>query len=307
MPETHPARPRPSRSTIRKTYRFPARDRAPAFLWRDEAKGVASWRIDISFADGSPAVHATSKGERPRIGPIDPDCVADTNEPPKLNPQMAASHSWVPDRATWAVIKKHSVAGVATVAVAGFRASNPSGAVSRGSARISTSRDPVGAPIFYRDVPLMPSELERGVIKPLAAEAIPLVAWRLRNVAEPASRVVLHDMPVCANCHSFSADGKTLGMDLHGLRNNRGLYIFTRVAPEMRLAKGTWSSGARRGRAQRELRAGFMSQVSPDGRFVVTTINPLQASAPASRPVTITWPISRITAFCKSFIPRAEF
>jgi tetratricopeptide (TPR) repeat protein len=264
---------------------FPPEIGPPAFLWRDEAKGVASWRIDISFADGSPAVHATSKGERPRIGPIDPDCVADTNEPPKLNPQMAASHSWVPDRATWAVIKKHSVAGVATVTVAGFRASNPSGAVSRGSARISTSRDPVGAPIFYRDVPLMPSELERGVIKPLAAEAIPLVAWRLRNVAEPASRVVLHDMPVCANCHSFSADGKTLGMDLDGLRNNRGLYIFTRVAPEIALGKGDvvqWSTA--RGALKGSVRAGFMSQVSPDGRFVVTTINPLQASGAREAP-----------------------
>jgi len=31
-------------------------------------------------------------------------------------------------------------------------------------------------------------ELEKGVIKPLAAEAIPLVAWRVRNVGEARSR-----------------------------------------------------------------------------------------------------------------------
>jgi tetratricopeptide (TPR) repeat protein len=258
---------------------FPPEIGPPAFLWRDRAPGVASWRIDISFADGAPAIHTTSKGERPRIGPIDPACVADTNEPPKLNPRMAASHSWTPDRATWAAIKKHSVAGAAIVTIAGFRGADPGVAVSRGSARIRTSKDPVGAPIFYRDVPLMPSELERGVIKPLAAAAIPLVAWRLRNIAEPSSRVVLHDMPVCANCHSFSADGKTMGMDLDGLRNNRGLYIFTRVAPEMALKKPDvvqWSTS--HGPLKGSVRAGFMSQVSPDGRFVVTTINPLQAS-----------------------------
>ena len=264
---------------------FPPEIGPPAFLWRDGLKGVAWWRIDISFADGSPAVHATSKGERPRIGPIDPDCVAETNQPPKLTPQMAASHSWVPDRATWAVIKKHSVAGAATVTVAGFRGPSPSAPVSRGSTRMRTSQDPVGAPIFYRDVPLMPSELERGVIKPLAAAAIPLVAWRLRNIAEPASRVILHDLPVCANCHSFSADGKTLGMDLDGLRNNRGLYIFTHVAPEITLGKEDvvqWSTA--HGALKGSVRAGFMSQVSPDGRFVVTTINPLQASGERDAP-----------------------
>ena len=46
---------------------------------------------------------------------------------------------------------------------------------------LHVSADPVGAPIFYRDVPLMPSETEKGFIKPLAATAVPLIAWRMRN------------------------------------------------------------------------------------------------------------------------------
>ena len=49
-------------------------------------KASAFWRIDVSFGDGPAAIHATSKGERLRIGKIDPDCVADTNEPPRLTP-----------------------------------------------------------------------------------------------------------------------------------------------------------------------------------------------------------------------------
>ena len=195
---------------------FPPEITPPTFLWRDPAGAAASWRIDIAFADGSPAIHTTSAGERLRIGKIDPDCVADTNEPPKLTAQQAEAHTWIPSPAMWTAIKQHSIDG-ATVVIRG--------PVSRASIRIRASRDPAGAPIFYRDVPLMPSEVERGVIKPLAAAAIPLVAWRLRNLAEPASRVVLDKMPVCANCHSFSADGKTMGMDLDGLQSNRGLYI----------------------------------------------------------------------------------
>ncbi len=134
--------------------------------------------------------------------------------------------------------------------------------------RMRTSRDPVGAPIFYRDVPLMPSEVERGVIKPLAASAVPLVAWRLRNVSEPASRTVMENLPVCANCHSFSADGKTMGMDLDGLQNNRGLYILAQVAPEMAVRKQDvvqWSTA--RGALKGSVRVGFLSAVSPNGRI----------------------------------------
>ena len=139
---------------------FPPEITPPTFLWRDSAKGV-SWRIDVSFGDGAAAIHATSKGERPRIGALDPDCIADTNEPPSLSPQLAAAHSWTPDPATWQTIKRHSVASAATVTITGSQA------VSRGQVAIRTSRDPVGAPIFYRDVPLMPSELERASSSPL--------------------------------------------------------------------------------------------------------------------------------------------
>lgn len=116
---------------------FPPEITPPQFLWRGGANG-ARWRIEISFSDGYPAIHTTSQGEPPRIGAIDPDCVADTNEAPRLTAQQAASHTWTPSPAIWAAIKKHSVAGPAAVAI--------SGPASRASIRIRTSRDPVGPP-----------------------------------------------------------------------------------------------------------------------------------------------------------------
>ncbi len=248
---------------------FPPEIAPPTFLWRDSGQTAALWRIDISFADGSPAIHTTSAGARMRIGKIDPDCVSDTNEPPKLTAEQAAAHTWAPSPAVWTAIKKHSVAGAAAVAISGLG--------SRASIRIRTSPDAAGAPIFYRDVPLMPSEVERGVIKPLSAAAVPLVAWRLRNLAASSSRVVLDNLPVCANCHSFSADGKTMGMDLDGLQKNRGLYMLASVAQEISVGNRDliqWSTA--KGALKGSVRVGFMSQVSPDGRFVATTIDPLQ-------------------------------
>jgi tetratricopeptide (TPR) repeat protein len=264
---------------------FPPEITPPAFLWRDGGKGVTFWRIEVSFGEGPAAIHATSTGERMRIGRIDPDCVAATNEPPTLTPRLAAAHSWTADLATWQAIKRYSAASAATVTITGFRGDAPDQAVSRGEVHIRTSKDPVGAPIFYRDVPLMPSELEKGVIKPLAAEAVPLVAWRLRNVGEARSRVVMENLPVCANCHSFSADGKTMGMDLDGLQGNRGMYILAPVAPEMTIRKPDviqWSSPA--GKLKGNVRIGFMSQVSPDGQYVITTVNPASMAAASQEP-----------------------
>lgn len=249
---------------------FPPEITAPTFIWHDAAKDATHWQIDITFADGSPALHFQSAGTPPAIGEIDRRCVAPTNELPKLTPEMAASHSWVPDRADWEDIKKHSVAAPASVTVAGY-ASPESPAVSAGKVDFTTSRDPVGAPIFYRDVPLMPSETEKGIIKPLAADALHLVQWRLRDLTKPDSRIVLKEMPTCGNCHSFSLDGKTMGMDLDGPANNKGLYAIVPIKPEMTIRNQdviSWSS--LRDENTPTSRIGFMSQVSPDGRYVLT-------------------------------------
>src|ERR1019366_5627995 len=152
---------------------FPPDMAAPTFLWRDPAPGAVSWQIDLSFANGSAAIHVAARGERMKIGEIDPRCISPTNQPPSLTPQQADAHTWIPDPATWTAIKKQSVAGAATVAISGFAAGDARQPVSRGRMLLYTSADPVGAPIFYRDVPLMPSKSETGVIKPLATSAIP--------------------------------------------------------------------------------------------------------------------------------------
>jgi tetratricopeptide (TPR) repeat protein len=253
---------------------FPPEITAPTFLWRDAEEGAAAWLIEVAFADGAAGIQVKSQGERMRIGEIDPRCVGNTNKLPELTPQQAAARTWRPDAATWAAIKKHSTGHPATVTITGFRDKNLGEAVSRGQVTLQTSPDPVGAPIFYRDVPLMPSELQKGVIKPLAPNAMPLIAWRLRDIGQPSSRVLLEGMHTCANCHSFSRDGKTLGMDVDGPQNDKGLYALAAVKPHMSIRNEDvikWSTF--RGKLGGQLRVGFMSQVSPDGQYVLTMIN----------------------------------
>ena len=245
---------------------FPPGITPPTFLWRDAAG--ASWSIDISFADNTSPIHARSKGERMRIGAIDQDCVRNTDDLPRLTPRQAATWTWTPDAATWTAIQSHSTERPAKVTITGYRDGQIP--VSRASMSFSTSKDPVGAPIFYRDVPLIPTRGITGVVQPLAPTAIHLIHWRLRDIRKPESRTVLQDMPTCANCHSFSADGKTFGMDIDGPENDKGLYAVVPVQRHMSILSKDmvhWNTDGRVG----QVRVGFMSQVSPDGRYVLST------------------------------------
>ncbi len=254
---------------------FPPDISPPRFIWRDVREDATVWLVDVSFSDGSAGIQVKSKGERLHIGEIDPRCIAESNKLPELTPQEAASWSWAPDAATWASIKKHSVERPATVTITGFRDEKATQAVSRGQRTIETSKDPVGAPIFYRDVPLIPGIGEKGVIKPLPESAIHLIKWRLRYVGDTESRTMMQELPTCANCHSFSRDGKTLGMDVDGPQNDKGLYSLTPIKAETSIRSENvikWAS-FRALEDSDHIRVGFMSQVSPDGRYVVTMIN----------------------------------
>jgi Flp pilus assembly protein TadD len=251
---------------------FPPEITPPTFLWRD-AEAASHWQIEIKFADGFAGMRFDSDGPRLSVGEIDPRCVSPNNEFPRLTPLQAAAHTWIPEAKTWEKIKQHSVAGPAQIIISGFSRSDPKRALASAWVSIQTSRDPVGAPIFYRDVPLMPSETEKGVIKPLAANAIQLIQWRLRSIDQPQSRVVLEGMHTCANCHSFSRDGKTMGIDMDGPRNDKGLYALVPVRPQITIAnKDMVSWNPSQDRQFGLNRVGFMSQVSPDGKYVLTMV-----------------------------------
>jgi Flp pilus assembly protein TadD len=257
---------------------FPPEITPPTFLWHDPESAVKHWMIEVSFADGSKSIRVRAVGEPLQVGEIDPGA----GPALELTPDQATTRTWKPDGETWATIKRLTVKAPATVSITGFADEETNQPVSVGRVTISTSADPVGAPLFYRDVPLRTSAVaEAGPIAPLPLSAIPLIKWRVRNLAEPESHVVMTDLPTCANCHSFSRDGKTFGLDLDGPRNDKGLYALVPVSPKMTIRNQDvihWSSFQLNSEASASSpavkRFGFMSQVSPDGRYVVTSIGP---------------------------------
>ena len=260
---------------------FPPEITPPTFLWRDAGGSAKRWVIEVSFAGHSAPIRVEAPGDPMQLGEIDRQATAE-DELSRLTPEQAATRTWRPDEATWAKIKQQSVKSPATIRISGFADDNATLPMSSGSVTISTSVDPVGAPVFYRDVPLLKSpRAANGAIQPLPPFAIPLIKWKLRNIGESQSRTVMENLPTCANCHSFSSDGKTLGLDLDGPKNDKGLYAVVPLTRNTTIRNQDvirWSSFLENTAAGNTdpavKRFGFMSQISPDGRYVVTSIGP---------------------------------
>jgi len=211
---------------------FPPEIVAPTFVWSDKTGGVSSWTVLIRFDD---------KGEVLRFPAKEP--------------------SWRPTEADWATIKQKSVERDAQVAIVGL--GPKADAVSSASVRIRTSTDPVGDSIFYREVPL---PFISAVQDPAR------IRWRYGAIdSETAPPVVLEDLPVCGNCHSFSGNGSVLGLDVD-YGNDKGAYAILPVSREMLLNDEkiiTWSDYKK---GDGDTTFGLLSQVSPDGRYVISTL-----------------------------------
>ena len=276
---------------------FPPEITPPNFLWLDPTDHAPTnqaptnqaptgqaptdsakhWVIQVAFAGHSQGIRLEVPGDHLQLGKIDPEA----GPPIELTPEQAALRAWRPDPETWTKIKQLSQKSPATITISGFADGDAKTPVSTAQVHIATSTDPVNALLFYRDVPLMTSTGNNGPIAPLPPSAIPLIKWQVRSIAETESHAVMGNLHTCANCHSFSRDGKTLGLDLDGPRNDKGLYALVPVAKQMTIANKDvirWSSfqvdPEARTDAPAVKRFGFMSQVSPDSRYVVTSIAP---------------------------------
>lgn len=257
---------------------FPPDITSPMFLWHDSS-AATRWVIEFSFGrHGGETLRIDSAGELLQPGELD------TRAGTKLEwtPEEQSTRTWKPDATTWAKIKQLSVKAPAVVKITGYTADNSKEPLSTASVEISTSIDPVGAPIFYRDVPLMIAPLVGpGAIQPLPPSALPLIKWELRYVNQTHSHTLMENLPTCANCHSFSRDGKTMGIDMDGPRNDKGLYALLPISKNITITNRDmlhWASFKEEGVVipsdPTVKRFGFMSQVSPDGKYVITSIAP---------------------------------
>ncbi len=213
---------------------FPPEIIAPTFHWEDGSSRSDTWLITIRFENGKGRMNFLSRGAE-----------------------------WRPADEQWETIKQRTREKTAEVIILGVNQSDPKNILSGGRISIATSTDEVGAPIFYREVNLPFIE---------AVKDPSLIRWRFGSISsKTAPPVVLENLPVCGNCHSFSVDGTLLGMDVD-YANEKGSYAIVPISDEMVLDKSkiiTWSDYRRE---DGDLTYGLLSQVSPDGRYVVSTV-----------------------------------
>jgi len=246
----------------------------PLFQWRDASGDATIWRVEVQFGERAPKIREWSDGAKMQAGPIDASLTGFV--PPTLTTEQAAAHTWRPDAKTWEQIKKHSLRQPAVIHFTGYRSKDDKQPVSTGQVTIATSPDPVDAPIMYRDVPLIPpppESEERGVIKPLPDSVLPMIKWQLRWVSDTQSKTVMTGLPTCANCHSASRDGSTLGIDVDGPQNDKGLYALIPIKPISTISNDYVIHWSAYSDEHAQKRFGFMSQVSPDGKYVITSID----------------------------------
>jgi tetratricopeptide (TPR) repeat protein len=212
---------------------FPPEIVPPTFRWSDNSDSEL-WLVSISFKDNEGRVNTL------------------TNE-----------RKWIPESRQWESIKKQSLEQDTEVTILGVKRGISAKIVSAGRIRIRTSKDEVGAPVFYREVNLPFIDAVKDPSR---------IRWRFGDISSTKQPpIVLENLPVCGNCHSFSEQGDILAMDVD-YANSKGSYVITHTAKEMVLATSdiiTWNDYRKE---DGEQTFGLLSQVSPDGRFVVSTV-----------------------------------
>jgi tetratricopeptide (TPR) repeat protein len=217
---------------------FPPEIVAPTFTWEDGTGDSGRWEVVVRDSSGA-------------------ELLQDSSDAPR----------WRPSEDDWRKIKERSLERDAEVTVrrAGPASdqANVTGDGSSARVHIRTSKDRVGDALFYREVPL---PFLKAVQDPSK------IRWRYGTIdAQDGPPIVLQNLPVCGNCHSFADNGSVLGLDVD-YGNDKGGYGILPVSSHMVMDDEKIITWADYKREDGELTFGLLSRVSPTGRYVISTV-----------------------------------
>lgn len=211
---------------------FPPEFPAPEFIWNDTLNTSSRWHIRLFSQSGK-----------------------------ELYRKIIESPAWRPDSADWLHIKTVSKTNPVSFLILGEHRSIFGTKYSSGKGNFSFSQDSVGASIFYRAVPLPFGYAVKNVHE---------IEWYLGSINGRKPHKILDNMPVCANCHSFSGNG-LLAMDID-YANDKGSYIIAPIKDTIHLSFDkiiTWNDYKKEDGV---FTYGLLSQISPNGRYVLSTV-----------------------------------
>jgi hypothetical protein len=228
---------------------FPPEFPVPAFEWKSNVKDSSSWEVTLVTRNKKWLINAHVR-----------------------------QPNWTPEKSEWDSLKYLS--GFDKIYFKVKRAG-----VDEKSARVTfaISRDSVGAPILYRQMPI-PFYLAE---KQLDSMNYVLIDIGSNN----PPHVAMRSFPVCGNCHSFSADGSTISLDLDAGRRDKGGYFVSPINDTIMFNIDNYMSWSK---IEKRSTFGLFSKISPDGRHIVTTVK--------DRVVSKNPPLDRYESFAYSLL-----
>jgi len=213
---------------------FPIDMASTDFVWNDQYLKSNMWLVIIRFKSNKNAIYLlTNKNE------------------------------WRPDKKIWEIIKTNSIQSSAIITILGIKTKKSFEVIAQNSVAMSTSKDPVGASIFFRQV--HPS-FAYAYKNPKHAK------WLLGDISsykEPET--VVEKLPVCANCHSFSSNGNLFYMDID-FNNDKGSFALSPVQEEVSLDERNFMSWNSLQTSENLKSMGLFPSISPDGNYVLGTV-----------------------------------
>ncbi len=211
---------------------FPPEFPSPTISWADHNRKSTQWLINIRV-----------------------------NQSENIYTAFVSERTWKPNPEIWKNIKKNSTESPAVISIIGINSKNDKEILSGNQINIKTSVDSVGAPIFYRAVPLPFS---------FATSHLDSIKYMLGDISSSEKpKVLLDKLPVCGNCHSFTPDGRKFAMDVDAF-GDKGSYLIADVEDEVVMTPEkfiSWSD------FQKKSTMALLSQISPNGKYVLSTLD----------------------------------
>ena len=162
---------------------------------------------------------------------------------------------WSPDEAKWDSLKLLSNFDDMYFTVKRTGSNNPA------AVAFKLSTDTVDAPVLYRQMPI-PFLLAE---KKLDSMSFKLVDFGSKN----PPHIAMKGFSVCGNCHSLTAGGEKIGLDLDAGLRDKGGYFVADIKDTLTFNLSNYTSWSR---LENRRTFGLFSKLSPDGRYVVTTV-----------------------------------